>query len=228
MTSAAWDSRKEFHRKRHDLTRRLYGVNKFNVTACTLFQQPHITVLSRSPTIATSDPILKAFSYSFVDDKCDFSFWYFFNVINLFDFDFLFVPSITWRHNNLSESLKMLLHWKSDSLRRHYVSLLYLLLCIVYKHVYGWYWLSTLWKCTLGGLTKLNIKTSDHRHIYFIQNEFFNPCYALLSFFFLFFSRWGSKALTIVVKMNVSALAFDGSQELCIARYAWPFFIIII
>lgn len=65
----------------------------------------------------------------------------------LFDFDF-FVPSITWRHNNLSETLKMLLHWKSDSLRRHIFSLSSI--------SWRWYWLSAV-KCTPGGSFVLSL-----------------------------------------------------------------------
>lgn len=91
---------------------RLCGVNKFEVTTC-IFNSLVLRVLW-SPTISLYDPIQRL-------DSCDFH-AVFFNVTYIYSISIFlfFVPSITWRHNNLSETLKMLLHWKSDSLRRHF------------------------------------------------------------------------------------------------------------
>lgn len=91
----------------------LHGVNRFHVTTC-------IPLVSRYSFLCdpyTSFEWPNSKSHPSGDDY-DFLCFSLLSMLLFIRFRFsAFVPSITWRHNNLSE---MLLHWKSDSLRRHF------------------------------------------------------------------------------------------------------------
>lgn len=144
-----------------------------------------------SPTISLNDPIRR-------HDSCEFH--ALFNVTHIY-FDsifptFLYLPLpgviIIWVKRGKSFYIENLT--------------VYVGISQYYSDCRCWalalpYWLSTLWKCTLGGLasTKWNIKTSDHRqsHLCILIHPWSLPR-RLLDFFV-------EEAHTIVVKINVSA-----------------------